>query len=109
MKNQGQEGDRFFPWVEAYSYSYSSSPPLLLLHLKPELFHKPIKTFIYIYTHTHREREDLGYVGLEVGDEFIHGVGVTSEGVRGPVNGVGKDSESKAEVPSRVSYYPWIP
>ena len=47
-------------------------------------------------------------MGLEVGDEFIHGVGVASEGVGGPVNGVGKDSESKAEVPSRLSYHPWI-
>ncbi len=37
MKKQGQEGDRFFLWVVAYSYSYSSSPPLLLLHSEPWL------------------------------------------------------------------------
>ena len=48
-------------------------------------------------------------MGSEVGDEFNHGLGVVSEGVGVAVNGVGKDSESEAEVPSWVSYHPWIP
>lgn len=35
MKSQGQEGDRFFLSVVAYSYYYSSSRPLLLLQQAP--------------------------------------------------------------------------
>lgn len=100
MKNQGQEGDRFFLSVEACSYSYSSSRPLLLLHSEPStntIARLSQHTHTHIHRHT-RTHADLGDVGMEVGDEGVHGVGITSEGLGAPVDTVGKDSE--AEVPS---------
>ncbi len=51
---------------------------------------------MHIDTHA-RTQSHLGDVGMEVGDEGVHGLGVASEGLGAPVDAVGKDSE--AEVP----------
>ena len=48
MKNQGEEGDQFFLWVEAYYYFYFSLLPLLHLPLEPKPFTDPLK-HLYIY------------------------------------------------------------
>lgn len=52
-------------------------------------------------TDRHRDRQtDLMDVGLKVGDQDVHGLGVAREGLGVPIDAIGKDSE--AVIPTRL-------